>query len=94
MPTKESAIPQEIHGEASTHDFVKQVLNLLVNNKDAALTPTTLFLDIPTEIPNDADEDNAQQKPPPVPPKEWTKIVYTFQDVQTQANLCTWTGEM
>ena len=39
----------------------------------------------------DAD---AKQMPPPAPSKEWIENVYTFQDLQTQVNLCTWTGEM
>ena len=41
----------------------------------------------------DEEEDPTPSKVPP-PPKEWTDQVYTFQDLQTQANLCNWTGEI
>ena len=40
------------------------------------------------------EEEDAKQTRPPEPPKKWTKHVYTFQDLQTKANLCTWIGEM
>ena len=41
-------------------------------------TPTTLSSDIPIDIPNEADDDDAPQNPPPTLPKEWIEIVYTF----------------
>ena len=70
------------------------MLQLLVTNTDAMPAPTILFLDLQTELPSVAKEDEAHHKPHPVATKEWMEAVYTFQDVQTQANLCTWIGEM
>ena len=70
MPTKESTIPQETHSEVNMHDFAQQMLNPLVVNKAAALASTTLFLDIPTHIPNEADDEDVPQKPPLALPKD------------------------
>ena len=60
------------------HDLVQQMLNPLVNNTDATPAPATLFLDLPADVPQVTKEDEAQQKLPPLPRKEWTDTVYTF----------------
>ena len=54
------------------------MLDPLINNMDAALAPATLFLDLPVEVPQVEEEEDAKQMPPPTPPKEWTENVYTF----------------
>ena len=62
------------------------MLQPLVHNTDAAPTPNILFPDTTSEVPQTEEEEgDKQHKPPPTPAKEWTKMVYTFQDVQTQA---------
>ena len=70
------------------------MLQPLVHNTDAAPAPTNLFSDNISDMPQVEEEEDQQHKPPPKPAKEWTEAVYTFQDVQTQANLCTWTGAL
>ena len=70
------------------------MLNPLIDNEDAAPPPNTLFPNITADIPQVEEEVDIQQPPPPQPTKEWTEHVYTFQDLQTQANLCNWIGEI
>ena len=70
------------------------MLNPLVNNSDTAPAPATLIPDLQADMPQVEEEDEAKPSRMPEPPKEWIEHVYTFQDLQTQANLCTWTGEM
>ena len=70
------------------------MLNPLVSSSDAAPAPAMLIPDLPTEMPQVEEEEDAKPSRTLEPPKEWTEHVYTFQDLQTQANLCTWTGEM
>ena len=78
----------------SQHHLVQQMLQPLVHNTDAAPAPKNLFSDNISDMPQVEEEEDQQHQPPPKPAKEWTEAVYTFQDVQTQANLCTWTGAM
>ena len=73
---------------ANTHDLVQQILNPLVNNSDAALAPTTLIPDLQANMPQVEEEEEARPSRAQEPPKEWTEHIYTFQDLQTQANLC------
>ena len=70
------------------------MLNPLIDNMDVAPAPSTLFPDLSVEMVHVEEEEDAKQTRPPEPPKEWIEHVYTFQDLQTQANLCTWIGEM
>ena len=70
------------------------MLNPLVSNQDAAPPPEGLLPDDKSEIPHADEEEEAPQPLPPSPPKEWTESVYTFQDLQTQAHLCNWTGAL
>ena len=70
------------------------MLNPLIDNEDAAPALATLFPEVTPNMRQVDEEEEAKQPPPPPPPKEWTKNVYTFQDLQTQANLYNWTGEM
>ena len=86
-------LPKDTHEAANAHDLVQQMLNPLINNADAAPTPSTLFPDLPIEMPHVEEEEDAKQPPPPEPPKKWIEHVYTFQDLQTQANLCNWIGD-
>ena len=79
-------IPQHHQGEENTHNFVQQMLQPLVHNTDVALA-LGIFPDTISEMPQVDEEEEAKQPPPPLPPKEWTQNVYTFQDLQTQANL-------
>ena len=65
------------------------MLNPLVSNSDVAPAPAMLIPDLPTEMPQVEEEEDAKPSKTPEPPKEWTEHVYTFQDLQTQANLCT-----
>lgn len=88
-PSHASKLTQE-----SAQDFLQQMLNPLVSNFEAAPPPEGLDQqDIP-EMPTADEEEEAPQPPPPPPPKEWTESVYTFQDLQTQAHLCNWTGAL
>ena len=70
------------------------MLQPLIHNTDAAQAPNNLFPNTISDMPQGEEEEDKQHKPPPVPAKEWTEMVYTFQDLQTQANLCTWTGAL
>ena len=64
------------------------MLNPLVDNDDAAPPPESLFPNITGDPPQVDEEVDTKQPPLPPPAKEWTEMVYTFQDLQTQANLC------
>ena len=80
---------------ASTHTLLQQMLNPLIDNQDATPTMATLFPEVTTDMPQvDEEEEETQHHPPPAPTKEWIETIYTFQDVQSQANLCTWIGEL
>ena len=70
------------------------MLNPLVSNYEAAPPPEGLVQHDISEMPQTDEEEEATQPPPPPPPKEWTESVYTFQDLQTQAHLCNWTGAL
>ena len=94
IPSQEPNLQKDRYTGADTHNLVQQMLDPLINNTDVVLAPAPLFLDLSAEIPYVEEEEDAKQKPPPPPTKEWTKVVYTFQDVQTQAHLCTQIGEM
>ena len=100
LPTHPSPSPHQpdmskhTQGQASTHDLLQQMLNPLVSNDDATPPLEGLFPDTISKMPHMDEEEEAKQPPPPPPPKEWTENVYTFQDLQTQVNLCNSTGEM
>lgn len=71
------------------------MLKLLVNNIEANPAAATLFPEQQADFLAEADEDDtATPQPPPPLPKEWMETVYTFQDLQSQAELCTWIGEL
>ena len=59
------------------------MLQPLVHNTDAVPVPNILFPDTTSEVPQTEEEEDKQHKPPPALAKEWTEMVYTFQDVQT-----------
>ena len=71
----------------STHDLLQQMLNPLVDKDDAAPPPESLFTNITTDSPQVEEEADTKRPPLPLPAREWTETVYTFQDLQTQANL-------
>ena len=57
------------------------MLNPLIDKEDAAPAPANLFPDVTLDMPQVDEEEEARQPPPPQPPKEWTKSIYTFQDL-------------
>ena len=66
------------------------MLQPLVHNTDAMPAPG-IFPDTISEMLQVDEEEEAKQPPPPPPPKQRTENVYTFQDLQTQANV--WTAD-
>ena len=57
-PGNEQAIDHKVHDEEDTNAFVRQMLNPLVNNVEAASNPATLFPDLQKELSTEMEEDD------------------------------------
>ena len=63
---------------ATTHNLVKQMLDPLVKNSEAVLAPVESIPDLPADLPQEEEDEEAKPSKAPEPPKEWTEHVYTF----------------